>query len=244
MKESSLATRLLAQREQEARPQPRPRDGRGELLGERPGPVLVPVVEEVLVDLVEEHVDVAADDRRAGVERVRQRRAGSIPAASASARLRRSTGSDCQASKTTTTSGSRRAAQVVRDPGAEQRALADPALPVQDGQPGRDQVGGDDLAVALAAEEERGVGVRVLEAGEALERVGCAAHAGSVASAASLRPSSAAYSSGATSNTSIAEPPPGRELGRIDAGLDRPRVVARALAPPQAVQEHAHVPLA
>ena len=60
--------------------------------------------------------------------------------------------------------------QLVRDPGAQQRALPYATRPVQDRQPGREQVGRDDLPLALAPEEQHRVERRVFEGREALER--------------------------------------------------------------------------
>jgi hypothetical protein len=48
-------------------------------------------------------------------------------------------------------------AEVVDDPGAQDRALADPARPVDEGEPGRHQVRDQDRALGVAAEEEGGV---------------------------------------------------------------------------------------
>ena len=83
-------------------------------------------------------------------------RAGSIPAASASDMLEPLDRVGLPGVEDDHDQRLGRAREVVGDPGAEQRALADPARPVEDGQPGRDQVGGDDLPVALPAEEQRG----------------------------------------------------------------------------------------
>src|SRR6266487_6994494 len=52
-------------------------------------------------------------------------------------------------------------AQVPHDAGAKERALADAARPVDERQPGGDQVLGDDVALLLAAEEEERVLLRV-----------------------------------------------------------------------------------
>ena len=63
-------------------------------------------------------------------------------------------------------------AQATCDGGAENRALADPARPVEDGQLRREHVRDDDLGLALAPEEEEGVELGVLERRKALVRRG------------------------------------------------------------------------
>ena len=60
--------------------------------------------------------------------------------------------------------------EVMSDPGAKNRALADPGLPVQHGEPGGDEVRDDQLPVSIAAEEEWNVGIGVVERPQALVR--------------------------------------------------------------------------
>ena len=53
--------------------------------------------------------------------------------------------------------------QPVRHAGAEHRALPDPARAVEHRQPGREHIRRDDLALALAPEEQERVELGVLE---------------------------------------------------------------------------------
>ena len=98
----------------------------------------------------------------------------------------------------------RRAAQLPQPPchaGAEERALADAARPVEDGEPVREHVRRHRRDLALAAEEEERVELGVLERSEALVRaLRDAAH--ETAAFSSARSSSATYAAGAMSTTS------------------------------------------
>src|ERR671923_2221971 len=69
-----LRERVLAQAEEEVRPQAGLADRRRELTREA-GAGAVPLVEEVLLELVEDHVDVAADGLRSAAERLDERAA-------------------------------------------------------------------------------------------------------------------------------------------------------------------------
>ncbi len=83
LKRSSFASESSRRRDEEARAQPRAPDRLGELLRENvPGPVLVLVVEEVLLDAVEDDEDVSSELRGACLERVCERRSRlGLPAA-------------------------------------------------------------------------------------------------------------------------------------------------------------------
>jgi hypothetical protein len=105
------------------------------------------------------------------------------------------------------------APQVARDGCAQERALPHAARAVEDRQARGDEVGGDDLALLLAAEEEQGVELRVLERRQALVRArgpgtrrrpGGGRHATTLpGGAVSIRAaSSATYSSSWTSKAS------------------------------------------
>ena len=165
-----LRQRVLPQAEQEVRPQPGLADRRGQLTGEA-GPEAVALVEEVLLELVEDHVDVPLHDPRRGPQRVGER-----PAAFESDRLldrlvqaaARVTGPGREHDDRGVVDGADR----VGDRGPEQRRLPDPARAVQDREPRGHQIGDDDLPLALAAEEEEGVELGVLERRQPLERPG------------------------------------------------------------------------
>ena len=90
--------------------------------------------------------------------------------------------------------------QPAGDARAEQRALADAARPIEDGQPAREHVRRDRRDLTLATEEEQRVELGVLEGGEALVRtLREAAHR---AAFSSIRSSSTTYAAGAMSTTS------------------------------------------
>src|SRR6266545_151793 len=63
-------------------------------------------------------------------------------------------------------------AQSMCNPRAQDGALPDPAGPVQDGDACSHEVGGDDLAIDFASEEEERIEIRVFERGETLVRRG------------------------------------------------------------------------
>ena len=162
-----LRERVLAQAEEEVRPQAGLADRRRELAREA-GAGAVPLVEEVLLELVEDDVDVAADRFRRGLQRLDER----PPALEADRLLDRLLRAPVGVARPRREDDDRRVvdrAHRVRDRGAEERALADAARPVQHRQPRGHEVGEHDLALALAAEEEQRVELRVLERSEALE---------------------------------------------------------------------------
>ena len=115
---------------------------------ERARPVLVAVVEEVLLELIEEDVCLLGPARF--VEEPLDRLRPGVPDRDDRARPER--------------------AQLPHDSCGEERGLADPALAVENGEPRRDEIRDDDVTLALAAEEEEPIELRVLEGGQALER--------------------------------------------------------------------------
>ena len=158
---------VLAQRDEDVDALRR-REHRRERLGERPRPAVVGVVEEVLLRLVEDEVDVAV---RLRAPRGRPR---ADPLA-APGRLRDRLGETAvrivaPAREDDDERALGQLAQRARDCGAQERRLADAARPVEHREARRDEVGDDDLALALAPEEEEGVELRVLERVQALER--------------------------------------------------------------------------
>ena len=189
LEDVELRERVLADREQEVDAQVGAVDDRGKLDGERAGAVLVRVVEEVLLGLVEDHVDVAVEQRAPHPQRLDER-ARPRRAARASRRARCVTASATRAAKrlqrvvaprvedddreprlaALVEVRRRDAAQVVGDARPQDRALADAGLAVEDRQPGRHQVRLDQLALALAPEEEADVELGVLERRQPLVR--------------------------------------------------------------------------
>ena len=135
----------------------------------KPRAALRGVVEEVLLELVEDEVELAFH-RRDERDRVHDR----------TGRLHARGGCDGCVERAQRVVGPRvedddagmlgEGPQIARDAGAQHGALADAARPVEHGQPRRDEVRDDDLALALAAEEEQRVELRVLERREALVR--------------------------------------------------------------------------
>ena len=117
-----------------------------ELLGELP---TRPVVDEVLVELVEDEVDLAFGRLAEQLDEARPRVAAP-----------RVEDDDLFA----------RFPQPVRDPGPEQRALPHAARAIQDGEAIGEQVRGDDLGLALAPEEQKRVQCRLVERRKALVR--------------------------------------------------------------------------
>ena len=99
-----LGERVLAQRDEDVDPRAGAASTRGQRLGERPGPAVVGVVEEVLLGLVEDEVDVAA--RLRVLERVERRAVDRVPARLAHRLGERGAGSSLQREKTTTSGSS------------------------------------------------------------------------------------------------------------------------------------------
>ena len=87
-----------------------------------------------------------------------------------------------------------------RDAGEQKRRLSDTARPVEHCQARRDQVGDDDLRVALAPEEVEGVDVGVRE-----RRQAAVGRRGAHAASSRRRASSSTYASGSTSRTSTSK---------------------------------------
>ena len=122
-------------------------------------------------------------------------------------------------------------AQRARDGGAQQRRLADAARPVEDREPGRDEVGHDDLRLALAPEEEEGVELGVLERVETLVRRGATLMRRPRAAARAARRTRRGRRR-ARRRRSGARTPRSSALG---CGLDRPRAVRDRPVSPDAV---------
>src|SRR5206468_10261193 len=161
-----LGKRVVAQRKQDVDAQPRPAE---ELRQRRAQGPFEAVVEDVFLEVVEQQVELPAllrgggdrvdkSGRRAevtapGMDRVDQASRGILSP--------RVVHDDRRAALLT---------QPARNPGAEERALADTARPVEDGQPVREHVRRHRSDLALAAEEEQRVELRILERREALVR--------------------------------------------------------------------------
>ena len=215
-----LGKRILADGEEEVHPQVRAVDDRGEVGREGTSALLAAVVDEVLLGLVEDHVEVAVQDllphpkgvherallfgwpeRRA--ERNRDRLRHGPPERGQGVAAPLVEDDDCEARLTTL--GEVRlgeAAKVMRHAGPENGALPDPGLAVEDGEPGRHQVRLDQLALPLPTEEEEHVELRVLERRQPLvRRGGRAAH---TSASTSIRPlSRERYSSRGMSKQSM-----------------------------------------
>ena len=127
------------------------------------------MVEDVLLEVVEQEVELAAL-LRGGGDRVDEARRGAELAA---LRVHRRDQAGRGILGPRVVHDDRRAAQLpqpARDAGAEERALADAARPVEDGEPVREHVRRHGRDLALAAEEEERVELGVLERREALVR--------------------------------------------------------------------------
>ena len=172
--------RVLADGDQEAHRQVGPVDRRRELGGEAARAVLVPVVEEPLLELVQDHQQLQVPAGRPGGEgpgqppgRVRLGRAGlpehprDLLADPVQQPGDRVAGPlvDVDHHQPGRAGGvvgpGLLLAQLVHHPGPQDRALADPAGPVDQGELGRHQVGGQDGPFGVPAEEERGVALGV-----------------------------------------------------------------------------------
>jgi hypothetical protein len=143
-----------------------------ERLAQRPG--TSPVVQEILLHLVEHEIELAANLDRALREQIGKRRSGSRPAADRSRDGRDSVVSPAVDDGHVEAGGARTCnghdAQTPNDARAQERALANADRTVQHSQPRRHQVGGNELRFALAAEEEARVERRVVEGNESLVR--------------------------------------------------------------------------
>src|SRR3954468_23526280 len=184
-----LCQLILADPDKEVRPQAGPANRIAEVVGE---PFVSAVVEEVLLELIEDHVDVA-DTFRGGPKYVDER---------ATAIIDTEFDADCMTERHRRVLGPRRknddsgirgAPQRVRDAGPEKRAFADAPRPVQDWQSRPHEVGNDDLAFSLAPEEEQSIEIGVPERGEAHERA--QRRRGSAHCATSTRPACAVSAS-------------------------------------------------
>ena len=165
-----LRERVLTQRDEDVDPQRRG-EHRRQGLGERVLARVVGVIQEVLLRLVENQVDVAI--RLRALERVVA--AGAAIGVRPPANRRRQSaraGSSPHLEKTTTSgcSGSSRSERATAARRSED--LPTPLGPVEDGEARRDEIRDDDLALALAPEEDQRVEVRVVEGAQALVRRG------------------------------------------------------------------------
>ena len=161
-----LRERVVAQREQDVDAQAGPAQQLRQRRAQRP---FETVVEDVLLEVVEQQMELPAL-LRGGRDRVDEaRRRAELAALVVHGRDQTRGG----ILGPRVVHDHRRAAQLAqpaRDAGAQERALADAARPVEDGEPVREHVrrhGGD---LALATEEEQRVELGVLERREALVR--------------------------------------------------------------------------
>ena len=163
-----LRERVLADREQEARPQARPGDGLGEVLEEAVRLVTGAVVEEVLLEPVEDDEDLGVRERGAALERLRERVRGLLARRVRELRSqgRRRVVLPVVEDDHLQPLGQR--AQVADDAGAQHGALPNAGLAVQHRERRGHQVGGDDFPLALPTEEEERVELGVLEGGQTL----------------------------------------------------------------------------
>src|SRR5204863_3305303 len=122
------------------------------------------VVQEQFLELVEDHIQVAAGAVGGVGERV-----GKVPSRAAG-RLDERRYGIARPRRENDHFRLSLLPQPVRDACAHDRGLADTAWSVEYGDSRGDQVGGDDLALALASEEEQRVAVGVLERRQALVR--------------------------------------------------------------------------
>ena len=140
----------------------------GKRLGERSRPAVVGVVEEVLLGLVEDEVDVAV-----GLRAARAPSSGATPFGAAARGLGDRLGErDGRIVAPAREDDDERLlgklAQRACDGRAQERRLPDAARAVEHRQPRGDEVRDDDLALALAPEEEQRVELGVLEGVEPL----------------------------------------------------------------------------
>src|SRR5580765_6064306 len=178
-----LRDRVLAHRNEKTHAQVEPVDGRGKLDGERARAVVGGVIEKVLLELIEDDQQIAVDGVRPSAEAFLQRGARRILTNLAGDGVRearervvapRLKHDDCELRRAARgLAASRRRAELVHHAGIDDRALADAAWTIEERQSGGLQVGGDDLALRLAPEEELGLrlgerhqpGVRALSHG-------------------------------------------------------------------------------
>ena len=222
-----LGERVLAQRDEHVHAERSSQHCR-KRLGERAGPGVVGVVEEVLLRLVEDEVDVppvlgALEPRQHGAVGVRTPRR--LPQGVGQRRRRILTPAREDDHERILGERPERA----RDGRAQERRLPDAARAVQHRQARSDEVGGHDLVLALPAEEEQRVELGVLEDVEPLVRR-CrrvAPHA-----ASSRRSRSSTYASGSTSSGGDVVSLPERARERARRALHGPRAIGdRPLAP-------------
>jgi hypothetical protein len=172
-----LGERVVADPEQHVHAERRARQDLGQRLAQRATAVAA-VVDEVLLHLVEHEVDLAAHLRRPLGEDVREPElvAGRLGSGRGRDRDQRVVSPlidhDRQRAVALTRAAAHRheRAQPPHHARAEERALADAARPVENGQPGGDEIGGDELGLAVAPEEEALVELGVVEPREPLVR--------------------------------------------------------------------------
>ena len=239
-----VGERVVADAEQDVHGHVGPRQNVLERTRERAS--VAAVVEDVLLHLVEDHVELGAGGDRTFRERIGERDVGGRAAAAATAR----SGSSRQLSTITTsaplasppTAGTRvrsRAGHAC----AQERALADATRPVEHRQPGRHQVRRDELRLALAAEEEERIVLGVAEVGEPLERRRRQVHAAPSSERRVSRASSPAYAvERDVVHLGAALPP---ELGGdvLDGRLHRPGAVGEPVASPDPAEEDPKAPV-
>ena len=203
-----LGQGIVAEREQNTHAQSGASHELGELAREAG---LLGVVEEVLLGLVEHEQQVAGERLRPAAEGVRERlslarieeRGAELLGQRVANRLAKR-GHRVVAPLVVDDDDVLRVAalfdvlprvcsQAMRYSGAQQRALADPARAVQHRQAGGEDVRADDPDLSLAAEEEEGVELGVLERSEAL--VGARDHVGATSSSRRSSPSTRSSSS-------------------------------------------------
>ena len=222
-----------------------------------PGSALVLVVEEVLLELVEDEVDSLSSRRVQPAEHVgerpdlrrRVRRRVGQRAARPPSHRGRATGSPVH-DETTHDERVRLAAQPLRDPGAEQRPLADAARR-RTGRSAATRAGWRrSISISRSRPKKSSASsVRVVERREPLVRARRSRDARSVhaearrARARRTRASASTYcSSGDLEHVDVAAAPE-LALERLRLGLHGPRAVAQRLVAPQPVQEQPQVPV-
>ena len=156
-----------------------PQAGPGHELREQVEQASLGVVEEQLLELVEDEQQLAPEGCGPGVEAVGEV-AGCVARIASESICERAASRLFDRSDRVAGPGAeicdrevlrfRERAQRADHTRAEQRRLADAARAVEDRQPGRECVGGDDLGLALASEEEEGVELALVERAESLVR--------------------------------------------------------------------------
>ena len=197
-----LGQRVLAHGEEEARADSRSGSRLGELIQEAARADVRPVVEGLLLEPVQDYEHFAARQPCPELERVGQPPLRLCARRLCDPRLERTGRIVPPVGEHDDRHRLRERAQVAGHPSAQHGALSDPALAVEHRQARREQVGDDDLALALSTEEQARVRVRILERGEALERA-VGARRAHRATSVRLRSNAAAKSSSPMSRASM-----------------------------------------